>query len=271
MNVITVQPRKKAARAVLSVLFAILLAGSCYAQSVGWGLGYPVPGQAPQGMASREALLEHDAYFVGDGVEKGEASPGDASPKDAYLTFDAGYENGHMEKILDVLKKTETPAAFFLVGTYIRDNPALVKRMVEEGHIVANHTQTHPDMSAIADKASFAKELSQVEDIYTATTGQKMPAYYRPPRGVYNTENLKMAKELGYKTVFWSLAYRDWIQDAQPSREEAFAKLLPRAHPGMVLLLHSTSKTNAEILEDLIGKYREMGYAFKTLDQLTSR
>jgi len=209
-------------------------------------------------MASRESLLKHDAFFVG------------GQEKIIYLTFDAGFENGHTAPILDVLKKTQVPAAFFLVGTYIRDNPELVTRMVEDGHIVANHTMSHPDMSAISDMQSFKNELAKTEEVYKNIIGEDMPKYYRPPRGVYNEANLRMAKELGYKTVFWSLAYVDWYVDKQPSHEAAFSKLLPRAHPGMVLLLHSTSKTNAEILEELITKYREMSYEFKDLNDLVA-
>lgn len=250
---------KKITQIGLSLLLSMLLAIPCHAESTGWGLGYSVPGQQPQGMASRESLLEYDAYYVGDSGEKV-----------IYLTFDAGYENGYMETILDVLKNTKVPAAFFLVGTYIRDNPKQVERMLEEGHIVANHTMNHPDMSVISELSSFKNELSQAELLYKELTQQDMPKYYRPPRGIYSTDNLEMAKELGYKTIFWSLAYVDWYVNKQPSHEEAFAKLIPRAHSGMVLLLHTTSKTNAEILEELICKYKELGYEFKTLDSLTA-
>ena len=250
---------RKTVRAGLFILFAILLTLPHHASATNWGLSYPTPGAQPKGMAGREALLVHDAYFVGDAREK-----------TVYLTFDAGFENGYTAPILDVLKKTEVPAAFFLVGTYIRDYPELIGRMVDEGHIVANHTMSHPDMSAISDMQLFKDELAKTEEFYKAATGEDMPKYYRPPRGIYNEANLKMAKELGYKTIFWSLAYVDWYVDKQPSHDEAFKKLLPRAHPGMVLLLHSTSRTNAEILEELIVKYREMGYEFKCLDALTA-
>lgn len=244
--------------AALLAAIAACLTIPCAAAGTGWGLSYPNPGQMPKGNASRESLLEYDSYFVGSGDEKV-----------IYLTFDAGYDNGYTEGILDVLKKTGVPAAFFLVGTYIRDYPELTLRMVSEGHIVGNHTMSHPDMSAISDLASFTKQLSQTEEFYKDLTGQDMPKFYRPPRGTYSVENLKMAKELGYKTVFWSLAYVDWMVDDQPSHEAAYNKLLPRVHPGAVILLHSTSRTNAEILEELIGKYRDMGYEFKSLYDLT--
>ena len=246
-------------KAVLPALLGLFFLPLCAAAEEGsWGLSFPQPGQKPNGNTSAPSLRAYDAWFVGSGEEKV-----------IYLTFDAGYENGNTAPILDVLKKEQVPAAFFLVGTYIRDHQELVRRMAAEGHLVCNHTMTHPDMSAIRDREAFAKELTRTEEIYRSVTGEEMPKYYRPPSGKYSTANLQMAKELGYKTVFWSLAYVDWLQDRQPSKEEAFAKLLPRLHPGTVLLLHSTSQTNALILEELIARCRKMGYRFESLDRLT--
>jgi len=155
-----------------------------------------------------------------------------------------------------------------LVGNYIEKNADLVRRMVAEGHIVGNHTMHHPDMSKIADKDSFSKELQQLEALFRTTTGKELPKFYRPPQGCYSQDNLKMAQELGYKTVFWSLAYVDWNNDNQPTAQYAFSKLLPRTHNGAVVLLHSTSKTNAEILDQLLTKWKAAGYRFETIDQL---
>ena len=222
-----------------------------------WGLSFREEGAPPIGSAGRDALGELDAVYIGD----------TSKPK-IYLTFDAGYENGCTEKILNVLKKQEVPAAFFLVGNYLEKNADLVRRMVSEGHTVGNHTLHHPDMSAISDRESFEKELKGLENLFREITGEELPRYYRPPQGTYSEENLKMAKELGYKTVFWSLAYVDWNNDSQPTKEEAFSKLIPRIHNGAVVLLHSTSQTNAEILDELITKWKEMGYSFGTLDEL---
>ena len=185
-----------------------------------------------------------------------------------YLTFDAGYENGCTEKILDVLKKHQVPAAFFLVGNYLEKNADLVRRMVDEGHIVGNHTMHHPDMRKLTDKESFAKELTGLEDLFREVTGKELPKFYRPPQGLYSEENLEMAKEMGYKTVFWSLAYADWNNDSQPTKAYAFEKLLPRTHNGAVVLLHSTSRTNAEILDALLQQWKDMGYTFKSIDTL---
>ena len=222
-----------------------------------WGLSFRQEGSAPIGSAGADALAALDGAYLGD-----------TSEPVIYLTFDAGYENGCTEKILDVLKKQEVPAAFFLVGNYLERNADLVRRMVSEGHTVGNHTMHHPDMSKISDKAAFQKELEDLEGLYKEITGQDLPKYYRPPQGIYSQENLKMAQALGYKTVFWSLAYVDWNNNAQPSKEEAFSKLIPRIHNGAVVLLHSTSQTNAEILDELLTKWKEMGYRFGTLDEL---
>lgn len=227
------------------------------AEPADWGLSFQTEGQPPVGNASSEELAEYDAYYCAKSKEK-----------TLYLTFDAGFENGYTTEILDVLKKEKVPAAFFLVGTYIKENPELVKRMAEEGHIVGNHTMHHPDMSAIADTAAFEKELKEVEAVYKDITGARMKKFYRPPQGKFSFDNLKQAKALGYTTVFWSLAYVDWYVDRQPTREEALQKLIPRTHNGAVILLHSTSKTNAKVLQELITKWKKQGYTFKSLETL---
>lgn len=222
-----------------------------------WGLSFRQEGSAPVGSAGVDQLRQFDAAYLGD-----------TRQKRLYLTFDAGYENGSTEKILDTLKAHQVPAAFFLVGNYIQRNADLVRRMVAEGHIVGNHTMHHYDMSKLSDKAAFSKELTDLEDLFRETTGKELPKYYRPPQGIFSQENLMIAKELGYKTVFWSLAYVDWNNDKQPTREQAFSKLLPRTHPGAVVLLHSTSKTNAEILDDLLTHWEQEGYTFGTVEEL---
>ena len=222
-----------------------------------WGLSFQEEGQPPAANASFEELKQYDAYYAQDTNEKV-----------LYLTFDAGYENGNTEPILDALKKHDVQATFFVVGTYIESEPELVKRMTAEGHIVGNHTYHHPDMSSISTMDTFKKELESVEKVYGDVTGDKMTKYYRPPGGKYNEANLRMAQELGYQTFFWSLAYVDWYQDDQPAKAEAFDKLLNRIHPGAIVLLHSTSATNAQILDELLTKWEEMGYTIKPLGQL---
>ena len=241
----------------VTVLLAALLHGTKTLATGAWGLSFRQEGQPPAGPAGQTQLDQYDAVYLGD-----------TNRPVLYLTFDAGYENGNTEKILDVLKAHRVPAAFFLVGNYMERNPELVRRMAAEGHIVGNHTMHHPDMSKLSDPAAFAKELQDLENLYQQITGEELKKYYRPPQGIYSEENLNMAKNLGYKTVFWSLAYVDWNNDAQPSEEEAFSKLLPRTHNGAVVLLHSTSRTNGEILDRLLTRWEEMGYSFGSLDQL---
>ena len=171
---------------------------SCSSASSNWGLSFQEKGCRPVGNASIQELKEYNAYYARNTEEKV-----------LYLTFDAGYENGNTPAILDALKKHHAPATFFAVGNFLKDNPDLIKRIVSEGHLVGNHTMTHPDMSQISSPETFQKELQEVESLYQQITGQSMPKFYRPPRGIYSTQNLTMAKELGYSTFFWSLAYVD--------------------------------------------------------------
>lgn len=225
-----------------------------------WGLSFQEEGKPPVANATSDYLKQFNAHYADQTDEKV-----------IYLTFDAGFENGNTPAILDALKKHHVPATFFVVGNYISTSPDLVKRMVAEGHTVGNHTYHHPDMSKISTQESFAKELQDLEKLYQETTGQTMTKFYRPPQGKYSESNLKMANDLGYHTFFWSLAYVDWYEDKQPTKEEAFKKLLGRIHPGAIVLLHSTSKTNGEILDELLTKWEEMGYQFKSLNELVAK
>ena len=224
-----------------------------------WGLSFQTEGERPVGSATMEELAGFDAAYAGD-----------ADQSVIYLTFDAGYENGYTERILDVLAAHKVKAAFFVVGNYIQTQPELVRRMAREGHIVGNHTLHHYDMSQISDPDVFRRELQGLEDLYRETVGQELPKYYRPPQGIYSADNLRQAQAMGYRTVFWSLAYVDWYQDDQPTSEQAFSKLLPRIHNGAVVLLHSTSATNAAILDELLTRWEQAGYRFGTLDELFS-
>lgn len=222
-----------------------------------WGLSFQEEGAVPVGNASIEELRPYRAFYAQD-----------TQDKVIYLTFDSGYENGNLPTILEALKKHQAPATFFVVGNVLESNPDLIKQIAAEGHTVGNHTWSHPDMSAISTKEAFAEELNRTADAYRNITGEEMPLYYRPPQGKYSVENLQMAKDLGYATFFWSLAYVDWYENQQPSREEAFEKLLGRIHPGAIVLLHSTSSTNAAILDELLTKWEDMGYHFAPLSDL---
>ncbi len=234
-----------------------LLMETASSANTNWGLSFQKDGEAPIANASADYLKQYNSYYIGD-----------TSKKTIYLTFDAGFENGYTETILDALKKHSVKATFFLVGNYIETAPELVIRMVNEGHTVGNHTYSHPDMSSISDIENFKKELNKMESLYKSLTGKDLEKIYRPPQGKYSEENLKQAQQLGYKTIFWSLAYVDWYTDDQPTKDEAFNKLIPRIHNGAIVLLHSTSKTNAEILDELLTKWEELGYTFGTLQDL---
>ena len=256
---------------VFAFLVACFLFGRAAAETIGgvmetsgepvilktenWGLGFGKEGQKPTGNATAAEMAKYNAYFCAEGEEK-----------ILYLTFDCGYENGNTEPILDALKKHNAPATFFVVGHFLESAPDIVKRMVEDGHTVGNHTYHHLDMSKLSDKSSFKKELDDVSTLFNEITGTELSMYYRPPQGQYSINNLQMAQELGYSTFFWSLAYVDWNQDDQPSHEEALKKLCSRIHPGAVVLLHSTSKTNGEIMDELLTKWEEMGYSFGRLE-----
>ncbi len=185
-----------------------------------------------------------------------------------YLTFDAGYENGNVERILDGLRAEGVPGAFFILENLVNRNPELVKRMADEGHLVCNHTARHKDMTTFTE-ADFKEELGRMETAYRTLTGQEMARYYRPPEGRFTLENLDWAKELGYSTILWSFAYADWDNEKQPDPEAALEKILAGAHNGMVLLLHPTSETNARILPGLIRALKDRGFRFGTLDELT--
>lgn len=225
-----------------------------------WGLSFGESGTQPVGNASAEDLAWYDAYYVGDDSEKV-----------IYLTFDCGYENGNTEPILDALKKHDAKGTFFVVGHFLETAPEMAKRMVDEGHAVGNHTYHHLDMPTISDMETFQKEMDDVANLFQEITGAELSPYYRPPQGKCNVSNLEMAQELGYSTIFWSLAHVDWNQDSQPSHEEALNKLTSRIHPGAIVLLHNTSSTNGEILDELLTKWEEMGYSFRPLSDLTGR
>ena len=170
---------------------------------------------------------------------------------------------------MDVLKEEQVSGAFFILSNLIRRNPDLIRRMAEEGHIVANHTAHHKNMTTVDTPEEFQAELEALETLYRETTGREMARYYRPPEGKFDERSLQFAQQLGYQTIFWSLAYADWDNDHQPSPDAAKAKILENIHNGAVLLLHPTSATNAQILGEIIQTLKSNGYRFGTLDELT--
>lgn len=187
-----------------------------------------------------------------------------SSRKVLYITFDAGYENGNIESILNTLNKENVTAAFFLLDNIIVKNSELVTRMAEEGHLICNHTKNHKNLCG-ASAETIEKDIKALEAICKENTGIEMEKFFRFPEGKYSESALAAVSDLGYRSVFWSFAYEDWDNCNQPSRENAMQKILSNTHNGAIILLHPTSKTNAEILPDLIKAWREMGYEFGDL------
>ena len=242
----------------LAVCLALFLPSSAAGRCFNWYCAHVKEHQRPT--IGRELAFVEDleAYFLDR----------DAENKVVYLTFDAGYENGNVERILDILQQEDVRAAFFILGNLVTRNTELVKRMVDEGHTVCNHTLCHKDMSQCDDE-SFLRELKEMEDLYLRYVGEKMAPYYRPPEGRFSRENIACAAENGYRTIFWSFAYPDWDNEKQMAHEKAKSMILDNVHNGEVMLLHPTSSTNAAILGDVIRTLKEEGYRFGTLDELT--
>ena len=212
----------------------------------------------PDPIKEAEFFKNYNTYYVGDKDEKV-----------IYLTFDAGYENGYTNLLLDTLKKHNVSANFFVVESYIKNNPELINRMVNEGHLVCNHSKSHPSMAKIEDIEKFKDELLSVEKTFKEVTGKDMPKYFRPPMGKFSEKSLKYTQDLGYSTIFWSFAYVDWYDSNQPTEEHAKNKIYSRTHPGAIVLLHSNSLTNCQILDDVLTHWEDEGYKVKNLDYLT--
>lgn len=213
------------------------------------------PSSEPQDVLN--LINKYSAYYLGD-----------TSKKVLYLTFDEGYENGYSSKILDILKANNVKAAFFVTKPYIDSQKDLIKRMVDEGHLVCNHTVHHPSMPTVTDRAKFNNELLDIQKDFEELTGTSMPRFFRPPMGEYSELSLYRTQNIGYKTIFWSFAYNDWDIKKQPDPENAKKRILSRTHNGGIILLHAVSKTNTDILDYLIKQWKSEGYEFKTLNDL---
>lgn len=243
---------------VLAVVFLFLFINNVtFVQAKNWYFKPSKDNQPATTEPEYEALLEkYNGIYIGD-----------TSKKIIYLTFDNGYEAGYTDDILDTLKEEDVPAAFFITGHYIEDQPELVKRMHDEGHIIGNHSWGHPDLSKVSDE-KYKTELEQLKTAYTELTGDTDMKYLRPPRGTFSEQSLKLADQLGYTSVFWSFAYMDWIRGEQKGADYAYKSIMNRVHPGAILLLHTVSKDNAEALNRVIDDLKKQGYQFKSLDYL---
>lgn len=244
----------------LILCFALLFTFVCYAdEAENWYIvknGNCTPG-FPK---NSERIDNNGGIYIDRKCEK-------TGEKRIYLTFDAGYENGNIEKILDVMKENGVHGAFFILSNLIKKNPSLVIRMSNEGHLVCNHTYNHKDMTKLSDEEVIAN-VKKLEKEYKDLTGKDMEKLFRFPEGRYSVRTLALLKENGYKSVFWSMAYDDWDNSRQMKAEKAKEKLLSTTHNGAIILLHPTSATNAEILDDLINEWRNMGYSFGSLKEI---
>lgn len=254
--------KKAAVTCIAFILLAFCLVNPIFAESSGWYVVRNKEHKQPTLDANQRIIEKYGGYYLDKRYRD------DNTDKVVYLTFDAGYENGNIEKILDTLKENEVCGAFFILENLINRNTELVMRMADEGHVVCNHTASHRDMTKVGSIEEFSAELSRLEKIYLEKTGKEMAKLYRPPEGKYDEKTLSYANELGYKTVFWSFAYADWDNNNQPSEEKAMKIILDNIHNGAIILLHPTSKTNAEILPELIATLKSMGYSFGNILEL---
>ena len=205
-------------------------------------------------------IERHQCYYV-------DKKANDTDNKTIYLTFDAGYENGNVEKILDILKDENVKGSFFILENLLIRHPNLVCRMQNEGHVVGNHTANHKDISKLSF-SDLKKELETVEALFKEKTSRELPKYFRPPEGRFSLEAITNLEKLNYKTVLWSLAYADWDNNNQPSPDKAIEKIMSNIHSGAIILLHPTSETNVKILPHIIKELKEQGYEFKTIENL---
>lgn len=225
-------------------------------KAIGWGLKKE-EGKPPVIPDNIKAMLsEHNAIYLGDTKEN-----------KIYLTFDEGYENGYTAPILDILKEKNVKAAFFITGDYFNRSFELVKRMVEEGHIIGNHAYYHHNLSKLSAPEKIIEELSLLDNKVNENFGFKMK-YMRPPEGQYSERVLAVASDMGYKTVFWSFAYKDWIAEERRGADYALGKIMPFIHGGEIMLLHAVSADNCEALPTVIDKAREAGFEFGSLDDI---
>ncbi len=223
---------------------------------VGWGIKRNSGGKTPDADPGAPALLKkYGALYVGD-----------TTKKTIYLTFDEGYENGYTAKILDVLKENDVKAIFFITGDYLEREEALIRRMVEEGHEVGNHTYNHPSLPT-CDKATMEEELTSLDKDFSQKFGTTM-RFLRPPKGEYNENSLAITQKLGYINLFWSFAYADWDVNNQKGTDYACKMVMDNLHNGAVLLLHAVSKDNANALDAMIKGAQAAGYTFGTPEEL---
>ena len=247
---------------LIFVLFSFSFSGNAMENTLNWYVVRNKDNKQPLLDSNMQFIEKYGGYYVN------KKYPDSARDKVIYLTFDVGYENGNVERILNVLRDEGVSSAFFVLENFIVKNPNLIMRMVNEGHLVCNHTASHKSITKFSSREELKAELERLENLYFDLTGLKMQRFFRPPEGKFDQRTLAYLNELGYKTVFWSFAYADWDNNNQPSSNFAKEKIYSNLHNGEIMLLHPTSKTNADILKEVIAELKSRGYRFGTLDEL---
>ena len=250
-------------RVFLCMVLSSAFVAHAGAEAYSWYCVHAKDHKQPCADASLLFAEEYGSYYI-DHNHKSV----DEDDKVVYLTFDVGYENGNVAKILDAMKAENVTGAFFVLGNVAVQNPSLLKRMEKEGHLICNHTYSHRNMTG-RTREEVAAELRKLETACTDKAGVTMSKYFRPPEGKFDKTLLQHVQSLGYKTVFWSFAYADWDNGKQMDKESAKKKILDNVHNGAVILLHPTSATNAAVLGEVIDELKSLGYSFGTLDELT--
>ena len=237
---------------VSSLVLMLLFIKPSVSASSGWGFKKNKDHKVPDiGTYANE--IKDLAYYVGP------------EEKTMYLTFDVGYDNGNLSKILDTLKEENIKATFFVTGDFVERFPELLKRISNEGHLIGNHTYNHKDITKLSYR-ELERELDILDNKVYEVTGKKIDRYFRPPEGKVDRQSLENVKKIGYKTIFWSIAYVDWYQDKSYGKEYVLNNVINNLHDGAICLMHSVSKDNANYLSDVIEEVRNQGYQIKNLD-----
>lgn len=256
---------KKLIALILAVCFCFVftlnsLAGESVNKVYNWYCKHTQNGKVPTCDTNMSFIEKYNGFYIDKAAKDDD--------KVIYLTFDAGYENGNVEKIVDIMKEKGAVGAFFVLEHTVKAYPELMKKIALGGNLICNHTSKHKDMTKFTSKDDFEAELRNLEDVLKSETGLNAAPFYRPPEGRFSEQNMIWANELGYKTIFWSFAYVDWNNDRQPDCEDAFNKIISSTHNGEIILLHPTSSTNAQIIGRLIDTWRTEGYRFGALTEL---
>lgn len=239
---------------IFFMLINLFLIFRINSNAYGFGLSFNY-GSRPSAGKYGKIIEDNGGVFIGE------------DNNEVYLTYDCGYENGYTGQILDSLKETNTKAIFFITGHYLSSATDLVKRMVEEGHLIGNHTYSHKDFTKSSDD-EIISDLKKLEEDFKEKIGTSMSKYVRPPRGDFDERSLKLLMNNGYKSVFWSLAYVDWNKDVYNGNNYSYNQVMKKIHNGAIILMHTVSKDNAEDMSKIINKLKNDGYIFKTIDNV---